>query len=204
MSISTLKALILPVSPVLADAIDGPVASLALAALGKAVSNDDQASSDDIETALNAGGDDLRAKVRTAEEHFLGQVSAAGLSYAQLAAQDSAKRLDVYAQVEQQAALDRQDARRMQIATHDTTTRNLAYFVTAGFFVVLVLLIVYPQIMPSTNSDAKAVIQTLLGVLGTAWVSIISFYFGSSVGSKEKTALLGESVITNSRPNPPA
>jgi hypothetical protein len=80
--------------------------------------------------------------------------------------------------------------------THDTTSRYLAFSVTAAFFIVLMALVIVPY---SKGTGAtpfdNPVVQTLPGVLGTGWVSIISFYFGSSVGSKEKTALLSESVV---------
>ena len=46
--------------------------------------------------------------------------------------------------------------------------------------------------MDHPHNHAGAAAPTLLGVLGTSWVAIISSYFGSSLGSKEKTALLAE------------
>ena len=60
---------------------------------------------------------------------------------------------------------------------------------TLGFFTVIAYILRNP--MPHSES---ALAQTLLGVLGTSWVGIITFYFGSSIGSKEKTALLAERV----------
>ena len=48
------------------------------------------------------------------------------------------------------------------------------------------------KLMDHPHNPAGAAAQTLLGVLGTSWVAIIGSYFGSSLGSKEKTALLAE------------
>ena len=62
----------------------------------------------------------------------------------------------------------------------------LAILVTLGFFGVILFIL----LVKTKTDDISAVAQTLLGILGTAWISIITFYFGSSVGSKEKTKLL--------------
>lgn len=61
----------------------------------------------------------------------------------------------------------------------------LALAVTAGFFAVLVLLLLRPE-------PAGEVATTLLGALGAGWVGVISYYFGSSSGSQIKTRLLAE------------
>lgn len=61
----------------------------------------------------------------------------------------------------------------------------LAIGVTMGFFAVLILLLLRPE-------PASGVATTLLGALGAAWVSVISYHFGSSAGSQLKTRLLAE------------
>ena len=83
------------------------------------------------------------------------------------------------------AAMDRDSARNREIDLKDKTPSFLAFFLTFGFFGVLGLIMFYP-IQPS----ARGVIDIMLGSLGTAWISVIMYYFGSSVGSKIKTQLL--------------
>lgn len=55
----------------------------------------------------------------------------------------------------------------------------LALGVTLGFFGMLAWMLNYD--VPTTNKD---ILNIMLGSLGTAWVSIVGFYFGSSMGSK--------------------
>lgn len=187
-------------SPLLADLLIGPHVELARAALGKALTGDDQASFDDIAAAVSRSGD-TGLQIRQAEEQLLTNLSDAGLTLAQVNAQVASKQLDTLNSLEQLAQRDRDSARQRQIDTHDSTNKWLAYCVTAGFFLVLGALIFSKYWPPPKDSGQAfdAVLQTLLGILGTAWVSIITFYFGSSVGSKEKTALLAEDVHANNR-----
>jgi hypothetical protein len=221
MDTQKLAAMVLPAAPALASALTGAGSSLALAALGKALLDDDQASPDEIATAIGQATPDTPLKIKAAQENFLGELTDAGVSLAQINAGEEAKRLDVYAQLDASAAADRQDARQRQVKTNDQTNSILAYMVTAGFFIVLFLLIFLPSITQLTPGLAnttggtgaagatsgaaiepgmKAVLQTLLGVLGTAWVSVISYYFGSSIGSKEKNSLLEEDVVASNKP----
>lgn len=64
-------------------------------------------------------------------------------------------------------------------------TYILALVVTIGFFGLLAYMLKYE--VPAANKD---VMNILLGSLGTAWVTIIGFFYGSSMGSKSKGAAL--------------
>jgi hypothetical protein len=62
-------------------------------------------------------------------------------------------------------------------------TGVLALIVTLGFLALLGYLAAY-------RPDQRDLLNVMIGALATAWVSIVSYYFGSSRGSDDKTNLL--------------
>jgi len=97
------------------------------------------------------------------------------------------KSLDI--DLERIAVDDRKSAREMQKETRDWIPRALAVSVTAGFFAILIYMLVYG--LPTTGNEA---LLLLLGALQTAWGGIIAFYFGSSSGSQKKDAMIYNST----------
>ncbi|MFM0193603.1 hypothetical protein PQQ65_10980 [Paraburkholderia strydomiana] len=87
-------------------------------------------------------------------------------------------------------AADRADARAMGVSNKDWVPKVLAMAVTAGFFGILLLMAFQP--LPGTNKD---LVNVVVGALGTAWISIIGYYFGTSVGSMRKTELLAKPSV---------
>jgi hypothetical protein len=84
---------------------------------------------------------------------------------------------------------DRVSARLMQTETKSYTAPALAIFITLGFFSILAAMMLIA--IPPAAHDA---LMLMLGALGTAWISVVSFYFGSSAGSQKKDALLANST----------
>ena len=82
---------------------------------------------------------------------------------------------------------DRDSARKLQTETKSNVPGFLAIGVTFGFFGILLFLLL--EGVPATGGDALLV---MLGALGAAWGSVISFYFGSSSGSAAKTEALSK------------
>ena len=77
--------------------------------------------------------------------------------------------------------MDRDSARKL--ALNDNTPRVLAYLITFGFFGMLLVI----NFLPEAN---QSILNIMIGSLGTAWVSIVNYYFGSSLGSRNKNDLL--------------
>lgn len=59
----------------------------------------------------------------------------------------------------------------------------LAILVTMGFFAVIAAWMYYP---PKGDGAALAVLNTLTGMMGTAFAGVMGYFFGSSSGSKDK------------------
>lgn len=94
--------------------------------------------------------------------------------------------------VEDTALKDRAAARLRQQITNDRTNAGLSYLVTVAF-VLTIFLVATCDIDDRSNS----VLHILLGVMGTGWASVISFYFGSSIGSKEKNPIIEDTISTS-------
>ena len=90
---------------------------------------------------------------------------------------------------EQLAVQDRVSARDMQAQTKSIVPSLLAMLVTAGFFGILAAL----MLGYATKSDE---LMIMLGSLSSAWIGVISFYFGSSAGSQAKDQMIHNSTPT--------
>lgn len=83
------------------------------------------------------------------------------------------------------SADDRANARLREETLKDKIPSALAIMVTLGFFGVLAYMLKYQ--VPAQGHDAMLL---MLGGLGSAWTSVVAYYFGSSAGSAAKTELL--------------
>jgi hypothetical protein len=91
-----------------------------------------------------------------------------------------------------------QNALHSQITVNDSTNRVLAYLVTGAFFGLIVLLMLSSVVMPNVDGGVKDLLFTLLGVVATGWANIIGFYFGSSVGSAQKSQTISSALLHSS------
>jgi hypothetical protein len=83
-------------------------------------------------------------------------------------------------------AADRADARNMQVQTRSYVPAILGVLITLGFFGILGYMMGW-GLPKNAPNDALLI---MLGSLGTAWVSVVTFYFGSSMGSAKKDEVL--------------
>lgn len=156
------------VAPTIAAALGGPLAGVAVAALSDKLLGRPDGTADDVGAAILAGGPDALLAIKTADQAFAVRM----------------RELDI--DIERLHQTDRGSAREREGKTGDSATpRWLAGAVTLGFFGVLAWLLVYGK--PEAGGDALLV---MLGALGGAWASVISYYFGSSAGSAAKTQIM--------------
>ena len=158
-----------------AATMGGPLGVLAAntlsAKLGVTVSKPE-----DIENVLTTSKDpELLAKLKEAEQDFQLKMTQLGF--------DNAEKLESI------AASDRASARAREIAVRDRLPMIMAIAVTAGFFTLLGMLIFH-----AIPDASREVLFTMTGVLGTAWASIVSYYFGSSSGSAKKSDQIAQTL----------
>jgi hypothetical protein len=156
------------IAPTIATALGGPLAGMAVSAISKAIGVDPDKVGDLISN--NKLTADQIAQVKIAEIELQKQAQELGLNFEKLEVED------------------RKSARDMQSITKSIMPPLLAGAVTVGFFTILVMMF-----FNKIDSSNPAVLM-MLGSLGTAWTGIIAYYFGSSAGSADKTALLSKAA----------
>lgn len=162
------KAVIGTVAPTVATALGGPLAGLAVDAIGKAIGMD-QPTVQKVQDAISKGN--------------LSADQIVAMKQAEIALQERMRELDI---TEAQLTFnDRDSARKREASVKDRMPGILAIGVTIGFFGVLAVLLTNGK--PEHGGDALLV---MLGSLGTAWASVIAYYFGSSSGSAFKNGMI--------------
>lgn len=167
MNWSDLKAVIGGAAPLLGTVIGGPagamVGGIVSAALGTA-------NTPDAVSAALLGNPDALVKIRQIESDNQVQLQ-------QLVVTAEANRL-----------LDVQSARTRQSANpNDRTPQYLAWGVSIGFFAVLTLVM-----FAHMEGSVQSLLLVMTGALQSAWMAIISYYFGSSKDSAGKTQMIAD------------
>lgn len=165
---STWKKIVQNVAPALATALGGPFAGIAVRELGKGLLGNEAAAEAEVAAAIESGGADAIVKLKQLDQDFAKEMARIGIDLEKLAVQDRA------------------DARARQVAMKDWVPSALAIAVVIAFFVLLFLMLNYT--IPEPNRDA---VNLLLGMLAGSLTSVMTYYFGSSAGSRAKDEVLG-------------
>lgn len=153
------------VAPLLGTALGGPLGGLAGGLISKALGGSGDAAADpkQVEKLLLGQDPETLVKLKAVEADFAAKM----------------KELDI--SEEKLTYDDRDSARKREIAVKDWIPGTMAVLVTSGFFSVLSYMMTHH--IPVEDRDT---LNLMLGSLGTAWISIISYYFGSSMSSRTK------------------
>lgn len=152
-----------------------PLISIASKALSSGLGTSVPATADGIATAISTAmaNPDQLATLKKIDDDFAVQMKTLGI-----------QSIDDYAKI---AADDRASARSMETQTKSRIPGILAISVTIGFFGLLTLTAFHT--MPTAS---EKVIDMMTGSLGTAWIMIIGYYFGASMGQDRQTELLSQ------------
>jgi len=156
------------IAPTIASAFGGPLAGLAVTTIEKALGVAPGTS------AADPKGFEAKLQSALATPEQVLALRQADLAFKQFC-------LDNELQLVRADNSDRADARARQTALRDATPTVLAMLVTAGFFGMLSVMAFHD--LPVGNRD---MLNIMLGSLGAAWVAVVSYYFGSSAGSRAK------------------
>lgn len=169
-------ALIKTVAPWIGTALGGPLGGLAASAAVKALGGSDE-TAEGLKAALAGATPADMLALKKADIEF--QTSMQALGFKQIT------------DIENIAALDRKDARAMQIANKSVVPPLLSVLVTGGFFTLLIGMMTGWLVV----SDSQSLLL-MLGSLTTGWGVVMAYWFGTTASSSEKTH-----IIANSTPN---
>lgn len=169
------KNILKKVVPTLGAALGGPLAGVALAALGETLLGKTNATEKEIEEALAATTPETLIKLRELDQTFEAKMKSLDIDVYKLEVEDRASARQLYA-----------------VNYWPQIVLSSAFLF--GYFITLILLLIGEIKVPPEWKDTFNVV---FGVITANIPSIMSFWFGSSFGSKEKTAALQNSVPAN-------
>lgn len=166
------KKLLGTVAPLVGTALGGPLGGIAASFVADKLGISDK--------TVSAVTDALSDGKLTAEQ--VGQLKLAEIEFQKFLKTNEIDLEKVY-------AADRDSARQMMMATKSYVPASLTFFITVGYFTVLL------GMMTKAFAVADSqVMLMMLGQLGTAWGVAIAYWFGTTKNSQEKTNLLANSA----------
>jgi hypothetical protein len=169
------KGLVKSIAPSIGTALGGPLGGIAGLALTKAlgVSEDSTKDESTLAAAIQGASPDQLLALKKADQDFAMQMQKLGFENVEA--------------LEAISAGDRANARDREVKTKDWTPKALAIAITVGFFGLLIFLL-----RKSPPDGSRDILNIMLGSLGSAWIGVVTYYFGSSAGSDRKTELLAK------------
>jgi hypothetical protein len=168
------KKLVSVAAPTVATALGGPLAGAAVSALSAALLGKPDGTEAEVAMAIQTGGAEALAKLKEAEQAFTIRM----------------RELDIdLDRIHQQ---DRNSARQRETTAGDSATpRILSAIIIAGFL-GSVWMVLSGKVTGLTDPVAAGMTGTLIGYVSAKADQVVSYYFGSSNSSAQKTALLAK------------
>jgi hypothetical protein len=170
------KDVIGAVAPTIATALAGPLAGAAVKTLSNVLLGHDNGTENDLSAAIGMASPEMLAKIKLAEADF----------------QVRMRELDI--DVDRIAAADRDSARRRESSSNDSWTPRLIGGITLLAFIWSVWAVLSGYVQGMTDPSIVGIIGTLIGYVSAKADQVVSYYFGSSSGSKEKTQAMSDAL----------
>jgi len=155
------------IAPTVAAALGGPLAGVAVSALGSIFGIDEPTQDKIADAIANAQMTPAQvARIKALELQYQNEERERQFKYAELQFKDIAS------------------ARQREAAVQDRTNRNLAYTIVGAF-----IALVGATLMGVTKVDS-VLAGTLVGYLSAKCEQVLAYYFGSTRGSERKSELL--------------
>lgn len=155
------------VAPTIATMLGGPLAGTAVSALESVLGLDQTGDKDAALRAVVGATPDQLLSLKQEDNRHAETLEKIGLDRETL------------------AAGDRDSARKREMEVKDWVPGVLAIGLTLGFFGLLGWLVAHEP--PQGSRD---ILNIMLGSLGTGWVTMLAYYFGSSSSAQNATKLL--------------
>lgn len=169
---STLSTILQGVSTTLATALGGPLAGAAVSMLGKSILGDENASVASIAEAIAGGSPEVLLKVKEAENNFNLEMEKLGYQREKL----------VYDNIA--------NARAREVAIQKSGRTSWEMIAIAMFTMASLPICLGLLFFTEPARTAEAAILMLIGTINAMVVTVVGYYFGSSMGSKQKTDLM--------------
>ena len=163
------KGILGAVAPTVATALGGPMAGMAVRAIVTALGLPEDTTQDEAMTAIANASPEQLGKLKEIDNNFKLEM----------------RKLEI--DLERIAMEDRNSARQRESVVKDNTPRTLAYLITILYIGIQVFLV-----SSSIHEDMREIVMRALGTLDAILGLVFGYYFGSSVGSKEKQKQLDE------------
>lgn len=164
-----LKSIVKAVAPTLGTALGGPAGGMAAKIISEGILGKPDASEAEIEDFLLTASPEQMLELKKLDAQFAVDM----------------KKLDI--DVFRIESDDKKSARSM-FGINIWPQISLTALFTVGYFVVLIVLLTGSVSIPA---DSQPVVNVVIGVLTAGMSTVLAFWFGSSVGSKEKNDMIG-------------